>query len=393
MTTPLSSRVEARPSTQRTTSPLSAVMVVPKTELGTNPDGSDDTVIAAPDNQLTRITSSNEVSSLAPSGFVKAAYDEIELGASVDLFVLPFDVARADSVDARLTKVVAAFTAMNTAAQKAKLPHNTIDAILLPRESAIEGSNPDNAAFNALSTTCAAFEAVGVCDAGTISASGSITDTPTFADVQTWESQHSDPNIVAVTNRGDVAGYAGMFGSVIYLAHWAEVTSYPGSNYGIGAQPSNLRDLVRGVSNINPMFAFDENDGSSEAVVLRNEPNHLTSLIEWNGGLYFWGGRTQWPANDPRTYVSNLLISNRIRKEARRDLTSYLMLRGNRSRLAAMQLHVEGDLRATYVPHAVRSIEVVPVTLTAGHASVRVLVGFYDFIESIELLVEVFVDA
>lgn len=393
MVSPLSSRVIAQPSAQRTTSPLSAVMVMPKTELGTNPDGSEDIGLGAADNQITRLSASTEETALAPAGFSKAAYDEIELGASVDMYVLPFDVARADATDARLVKVQTALTAMNTQAEKRKLPHGTVDVILLPRETGLSGTSPDNAAFNSLSSACAAFEAVGICDAGTIPATGSLTDRPTFQEVQDWEATHSDPNIVSVTNRGDVAGYAGMFGSVIYLAHWAEVTSYPGANYGIGAQPSNLRDVVRGVTNINPVFAFDENDGSSEAVVLRNAPNHLTSLIEWNGADYFWGGRTQWPANDPRTYVSNLLISNRIKKEARRDLAPYLLLKGTRSRLSAMQLHVEGDLRATYVPGAVQSISVVEPTLVGGHASVRVLVRFYDFIESIELIVELQVNA
>ena len=390
MVSPLSSRIIARPSTQRTTSPLTAVMVTPKIELAA--EATDDITIGAPDNQLTRITSSNEETSLQATGFAKSAYDEIELGASVDLFALPFAVNRADVLEARLTKVSAALTAMNTQAQKDKLPHNTCDVILLPRETGLSGNSPTNAAFTSLASASAAFEAVGICDAGDIAASGDLTDTPDFASVQSWEEDHSDPNIVAVTNRGDVAGYPGMFGSVIYLAHWAEVTSYPGSNYGISAQPSNLRDVVRGVSNINPVRAFDETDGSSEAVVLRNAPNHLTSLITWNGATYFWGGRTQWPANDPRTYVSNLLISNRITKEARRDLASYLLLRGKRSRLSAMQLHVEGDLKATYQPGAVRSIQVVEPTLVGGHASVVVLVGFYDFIESIELVVETFVD-
>ena len=389
MVSPISSSVIARASTRRTASPLTMVLVVPKIEIMAAE--SDDITIAAPENQLTRITASNELSQLGSEGFARAAYDEIELGAVVDVFVLPFEVDRAtNTVAQRLPRVVAALDAMETEAERSKLPHGTCDIILLPRETALGDHNAANPAFTKLASTRAAFEAIGICDAGPINDGAIVAGTPSLADVQIWETNNVDNGIVAVTNRGNVAGYDGMMGSVIYAAHWAEVTSLPGEDYGIGAQPSNLRDVVRGVHGIDPRRSFSETDGSSEAVVLRNAPNHLTSIITWNGQTYMWGGRTQWPENDARTYVSNELIANRIVKEARRDLAPYLQLRGTRRRLSGMQAHVENDLRATYQPGAVESITVVDPLIEGGHVRVRVLVGFYDFIETVELVAELF---
>ena len=69
----------------------------------------------------------------------------------------------------------------------------------------------------------------------------------------------------------------------------------------------------------------------------------------------------------------------------------FINLRATGARLAAMQDKVETDLALTYVPGAARSIIVRDPVISAGHVSIVVDVKFYEFIESVSLVAEVFV--
>lgn len=381
MTTPLQTRIVPRPRVQRESSPLTMVLVTPKIEIATA-----NITIGAADNELSEVTDAT-VDALLGAGFARAAYNYIESGSSVRLFVLPFAVDTTDNDPAeRLGRVVAALTAMEGEAQKSKLPNRTFDVLALPRESGL-GTTAGNIAFTKVKETCTAFRAQAIVDAGPIAPTGDLADTPSDADVATWIGANKDPNILSVTNRGDASNIAGMGGSVIAAGHWATYTSL----YGIHAQPTNLRDVVQGVTNIDPVRGFDLLDGSAPAIVLANDPNYASSLITWNGQHYLWGGKTSFPANDARQYFGNNLVANRMVKEAQRDIAPYIGLTSRTRTLESMQIHVQNDLEATYVPGAVASVIARDPVISGNHVSLGLSVQFYDFIESVELVVDVYV--
>lgn len=383
MTSPVSVRTEVRPRTEVSASPLNIILVTPKVELGANA-GADVTIPAA-DSTLTEITSANETDQLGAGTFAKDAYDFIESGASSRLWVLPFPVVRADAEAARLSKVVTALSALDKTEEKAKLPNGKADMIVCPRETGLgTGANPVVAKLKTFGLDTH-IGAVSIVDAGEWGGANPVAQEPSQADVLSWETANADPNVMAVTNRADVSGYDGMWGSVIAAAHWARWTSLRGIHY----QPTNLVDTLAGVSDITPERVFNESDGSSSAVTLGQR--ELTSLITWNGQHFLWGGKTRFTGEDPRSFLSNNIVAHRIVKDATQDMAIYVGRRGNRANLAGLQVKLQDDLSGTYAPSAVRDIQVAEVTLVGGKATARVFVQFYDFIESVELIAEIFV--
>ena len=379
MVSPISVVINPRRQVSRAASPLSIVLVTPKIELGAS--AADDITIPAPDNELTEITNANEDTQLG-NGFARAAYDYIESGSSVRVFALPFAVDRTDNADsARLPRVVTALGALSNEVELAKLPNRTCDLIVVPNETGRgTGANSVVSALKPFGLDTS-LGAISVVDAGPTDGDR------TQAAVTAWEAANADPNVVAISNSGDVAGQADMPGSVIMAGHWARYTSI----HGIHAQPTNLRDTLTGVSNIQPERAFDERDGSSSAVVLAADPIYMTSIIDWNGSHYMWGGRTQHGAGDPRINIGNNLVSHRMVKEARRVLAPYLGVRGSPRILDGLTRTVGDTLAAQHVPNGVQSVEALDAVLTAGVVSVTVEVQFYDFIQSVRLTADVYV--
>lgn len=323
MTSRLNVRVEAEAQAQADVSPLSFVFPVEK-----------ESSVSAPDNELTEITFSNEDTQLGEATLAKNGYDFMESGGTARLFVLPVTPTGSDPVttEERLDSFVAALVAgLDDDLQRNKLPHGSVDFIVLPRETALGPVGTlETPGHNRVFTKLREYGldtslgAISIVDAGPVVDYSSPTATePSFADVQVWEAGNSDPNIMAVTNRGDVAGYPNMWGSIIAAAQWIRWTSH----FGIHAQPTNLRDLVLGADSFKPNRNFSPEDGSTEADVLSVAPHHLTSLITFNGNHFLWGGKTQFPnANDPRSFVSNNLISHRMVKQAKRDIFPYIGL-------------------------------------------------------------------
>ena len=383
-------RVEAEAAAQAEVSPLSIVFPVEK-----------EAAVTAPDSELTEVTFSNEDSVLGEDTLAKHAYDKMESGGIARLFVLPFTPSGADpaniTVDERLASVVAALRGgLESTNERNKLPHGSVDMIVLPRETTLGPvGTHESPNTNAVITRLKLYGldnslgAVSIVDAGPIADKDNVQATePSLEDVQIWEAGNTDPNIMAITNRGDIAGFPNMWGSVIAASHWIRYTS----ERGIHAQPTNLRDLLLGADSFKPVRSFSPEDGSTEAEILTNAPNFMTSLIQFQGQHFLWGGKTQHTnANDPRAFLSNNIIAHRMVKDAKRDLFPYLMLRGTGRVLDSMQTHVQNDLSATYVPTAVADVIVSNVTLTAGHARATFRVRFYGFIEYITLVAEVFI--
>ena len=270
-----------------------------------------------------------------------------------------------------------------------KLPNRSVDFVVLPRETGLGAASAANPVFAALAGVLGInhLGAVGLVDGGPLETSV-LADSPPQADVITWRGNNANANILSVTNRGDVAGYEGMWGSVIAAGHWAYYTA----QFGLSHPVANLRDQVLGVSNITPARDFDP-DGASAATTLKDSPNFLTSIISWDGSPYLYGGQTGAASeNDPLLDVANRLIANRIVKQGRRDLLPYVGRRGTERLLSSIQLQIQNDLAATYLaPGLVRSIDTQDVTLTGGRASARVDVGFFDIVDTVSLAVEVFV--
>lgn len=385
MATPVTVSLRTRPSVQRDASPITSILVVPKEEIVA---GAANVTIGAPDNTLTEITASNLTAQLASSGLVRSAYNHIEALSASRLFVLPFTVDTNDGISARLTKVVAAINRTQQASEKAKLPLRGADLMIVPREAGL-GTSAANPVFAAVAAACGVTQlgAIGLVDAGPYADNPASTE-PSQTNVLQWVANNKNGNVMSVTNRGNVAGFDAMYGSVLAAAHIAYYTGL----YNLAHSPFNLLDQLRGVSNFVPVRDFDPFDVSA-ANTLANSPNFLTSLITEDGSGYLWGGHTgESDENSPLLDVINHLVANRIYKQARQDLTRFVRRRATERLLSQVQVNIQNDLSATYVaPGLVADIDVGNVTLAGGHAEVVVDVQFFDILDTVSLTVEVYI--
>lgn len=397
MTSRVSTEIRVRPPLRRALSPWSMAVSVPKIEQETLDENDKTLPVAAPINKLVRVNAANADTVLGDSVFARAVYDFIESGASVDLFLLPFEVDTTDDGNAsRIARVVTSLGAFSDPAEVAKLPHRKLDLYVAPRETGLgSDSNPIVAKAKELYVPNGHVGAITICDAGPLTVRAGIDqlldeDNPTQTDVSTWESNNSGPSIYSVSNRGNIGGYDNMYGSVIVAAHQAQYTT---TQYGLGHNVFNLVDEIVGVSSLLPDRHFDPFDGSSEADVLSKPPHHLTSLIQYEGIYHAWGGTSQFAADDPRQYLFNNLLAQRIVKEAGRDMAPYIGQRATRSTLESMQVKVQRDLEIGYrnprIP-LVRDLEAQDPVITAGHTALQVNVQFYNPILSAALIVEVY---
>lgn len=362
MVAPLSARIIARHGINVEDSPLDMTIVLPQE------DG-----VTAAFNELVDLTTDDlATANLGSSGFGRAVYDYIEDHANVHVSLLPFEVDGTDNAAGRAARVVGALDALNSPVELAKIG-GPPDIIILPDECS-RGGTVSNPVVATLKSICATRGCTAFVDSAQDSQ----------ANAALWAGNNVNLNIFAFTNKGDVRGQSAMWGSVIGAGMWGHYTGI----HGIHAQPANLRDHVLGVSNISPERLFSEGDGSAPAEALSDEG--LTSIITWDGGHYLWGGRTGTVGTDPRVYVSNNIVSQRMVKQARRLLAPFLGLRGTGRRLSSMALAVENSLVAQYVPGAIEDLEVAQPVLTGGRASVALEAKFYQFIESIQLTAEVY---
>lgn len=380
MTSPLSVTINARPATRTLAAPYTMVLVVPKTEV----DGS--TVIPADINTLTEVTESTKGAVLG-SGDAVDMYDTIESGSAVRLFVLPFEVDSSDMTEStRLGNVRTALQALETATERAKLPGPFgADIIVCPRETGLgTGANAAVTELRALGLDTS-LGAVSFVDAGTIPHAEDLGTAPTVAQVTAWQTANTDPNVMAVSNRGDVEGHAEMFGSVIAAGHYARYASA----MGVQHQAANLIDVLVGADDFTPEREFVVEDGSSPAIALAAAG--VSSLVTWNGRHYFWGGKTGAPATDPRTYTANAIIAHRIVKQGRQILAPFLGQRGTGRNIDSIQVALQNTLSAQYVPAAVQGLDALDVDFTGNRATAEVSVQFYGFIEAIRLIADVYI--
>ena len=188
-----------------------------------------------------------------------------------------------------------------------------------------------------------------------------------------------------MSNRAHVSHYNDMWGSVIAAAHHARYAARD----GLWAHPFNLVDPILGAGTRTPDRAFDPGDGSSAAVALERE-HKVGSIIGFDAADYLWGAKSANSVTDPRQYAGNQIVANRMIKQARRILARFPKRRATGSRLETMRLSIERPLVNAYVPNAVRDVQARPPTINGDQASVVLDVDFYNFIESVQLVVEVF---
>ena len=328
---PISSRIVAEAAVRRDVTSFDCIFVTPKIERGAASDGSADITLPIAANTLTELSgrSDTELDGLVGNGFARKVFDLIEARTSVRVFALPFEVDPTDTAAERMAKVVTAIATLNSDAEIAKLPHQRVPAILLPREAGIVITpNADGVDAN---SAVAALElqydvnthigAVSFVDAGPITVAARadmVADQAALdqAAVTAWQGLNSHPGIVSVVNRGDSGGYENMWGSVIAYVHWANATSIHGLHY----QPTTFDDPIAGLSGINPPVTFNPRN-TAGAVALRHE--NLSSLIVWEGSDYLYGGRTSHDANDPRRVLAYDIISNDMVASAQRDIVQY----------------------------------------------------------------------
>ena len=176
-----------------------------------------------------------------------------------------------------------------------------------------------------------------------------------------------------------------MWGSVIAAAHLARYTS----QRGIWAHPFNLRDPALGVGATAPVRVFDPGDGSSDAVALERE-HVLGSIVQYDGADYIWGGKSYAAEKDARQWMGNQVVANRMLRRSRRTMARFLVQRSRGSTLESLRLSLERPLVNIYVPNAVRDVQVREPTITSGHISAVLDVGFWQFVESVQLTAEVY---
>ena len=395
-TAPISAVIERRRTVSLLPSPLVIVLAIPRTDFVPTPD----VVIPAanfPANQLTEITSANvdhlgtvpAANAATETSLMRAAYDYIEAGASLHVFALPFEVAAADTAAQRNAKVVTALnTTLNSSVERAKLPTDGVDVILVPQETAV-GTGADNI-YAALEVLCDSnpLECVALVDAGGLAYDNDARPgnaEPTAADVKLWSGNNRNLRIYAFSNRGDVANYNDMWGSVIAAAHHARYVS----RGGVHAHPFNLRDPVLGVGSIRPLRAFDPGDGSSSAIAVSRD-DRVGSIVQYDGVDFIWGGRSYATEDDPRQVLANHIVANRMVKFAKRRMARFLELRARGSNLEGLRLAIEVPLQNLYRPSAVRDVQVRRPVYTNGALTVRMPTAFYGFINSIALTAEVY---
>ena len=396
-TAPITVSVERRPTFTLLPSPLVVILALPRTDFVTVPNV---TITAAdfPVNQLTEITAANVdelgtvpgANSATNTSLARAAYDYIESGANLHVFALPFPVDAGDTAVERNGKVVVALnTTLGDSVQRAKLPRDGVDVIVVPGETAI-GTAADNV-YAALETLCDSdpLGCVSLVDAGGLAydnAARPDNAEPTAANVKLWSGVNRNIRIYAFSNRGDVANYNDMWGSVIAAAHHARYVS----RAGIHAHPFNLRDPVLGVAGVRPQRVFDPGDGSSSAIALDRD-DRVGSLVLYDGADFIWGGESYATEKDPRQVIANHIVANRMVKFAKRQMARYLRRRATGSNLEGLRLSIEVPLQNLYRPRAVQNVQVRrPVYDSSGKLSVRMPTAFHGFIQSIELTAEVY---
>lgn len=395
MTSPISTSIRTRPTHDLTESPLTIIMVMPSQDFVTGYTGG---AIASPFvvNNLTEITASNLAMLGTPATdstfMAKAAYEYIESGSSVHVYALPFNAASGDDFPTRAPKVVTAINALDTSVVKNVLPRAQADMLLVPRETAFGPTDDVNSILSAIETVCQSSHMglVALVDVGNATALANTANpaatAPTTADLTTTiKNRYRHLHIYAMSNRGATSNYPGMWGSVIAAGHQARYASID----GVGAYPWNLRDAISGVHSLAPERVFDPGDGSSEAVSLA-ATDKLSSIIQWEGVDYLWGGESYSAQADPRQNIGNHIVANRMIKRSKRVMAPYLRLRGTGATLDSLQVSVELPLQHLYVPRTVERVTARVPTITSGHVSIILDVKFYDFINSIALTVEVF---
>ena len=393
-TAPISVRTERRPTFTLLESPLTIVMAIPANDLiatfaltaGDFPSSQITEVTAANADGIGTVPGANP-STLTP--LARAAYDFIKAGANLHLFVLPFAALAADTQAVRNGNVVAALNAaLTSSVQRAKLPTNGVDVLLVPGETTF-GTASDSI-YSAMEVLCApaALECVGLVDAGGYAYDNDARPgaaEPTDADVKLWSGNNRNISIYAFSNRGDVANYNDMWGSVVAAAHHARYVS----RNGIWAHPFNLRDPVLGVAGVRPLRVFDPGDGSSSAIAIARD-DKVGSLVQYDGADFIWGGESYETEDDPRQVIANHIVANRATKRAKRIIARFLKRRAKGSTLESLRLSIEKPLQDLYVPNAIRGIQVRRPDFTGGRIRVRMPTDFYDFIDSIELTAEVY---
>jgi len=397
MVSPISVSVEARPPARIPASPLTVIMVVPKVDTVPTVD----LTIGAPAGELTEITAANVTTQLSaiPSasaatqtGVARAAYDLIEATAAVRVFVLPFAASggAATAGAARAAAIAGAIkAALDDPVQRGKLPETTgVDIIVVPREVGLTTQAP--AIVGQLKTSCAALECIAIVDAGDSGAAADArpaSDKPDAASVKTWSATNGGIAIYGVSNRGDVADYNGMWGSVIMTAHHARWAS----SEGVGTSPYDLVHELAGVGTITPGRILDLQDGSSEAVAMDRD-DEVSSLVTHAGVHYIWGGRSNaGGASDPREIIANHAVVNRSVKIARGIASRVVRRRATANRLQSLRVDIERAVAGAYVPDALRSIEAATPVLTGNSLRVPFDLRFWTHIDSVSLVAEVYI--
>ena len=386
--------INPRPTVTLAPSPLVYVMAIPKIDLVTAVDyttplnAGEFTQITEDNRDTLGVVSANNPATETP--MARAAYDFIEANANTAFYALPFDVDSNDSADARSAKCASALTAaFASATERAKLPNGEGDVIIVPRECAV--GTASNAVVTALKAICGprARAMVAVVDAGSIghipTARAGATE-PLIADITTWSTNNGGLTIYPISNRGDVSHYNDMWGSVIMAAHWAHYTSLR----GIQAHPANFRDPVLGVGNPVPTRVYDPSDGTDPATAINRE-SRVSSITQYNGQFFLYGGQSASAADDPRSDMGNHIVCNRMIKEGRRLLVPFRGLRGTGGNLAGIQNTLQQHLNRLYVPTAAELIEVRNPTINSGLVSVTADAKFFGFIDRVSLDIEVYV--
>ncbi len=394
MVSPISVSIRARPSLRVQPSPLSILLVVG--HIDTVP--TTDVTLGAPAGEVTEITAANATTMLGavPSAspgtqtpLGRAAYDLIEAGSAAHVFVLPFATSDSDNAAARAAKIASALTgALGSSVERSKFPDSGLDMIVLPRETAVAAPGAIVAALKSVAAQ-GSLECVALCDAGNAQAAVGARPSaanPTAATVVSWAGANGGIEIYAVSNRGDVPSYDGMWGSVIMAAHHARWASVE----GVGSSPYDLSHPLAGASNLTPARELDLTDGASIAVSLDRD-HEISSLTTYEGGHFIWGGLSASTVEDPRQSIANHIVANRSLRIARDQAAQVVRQRATGDLIQGLRVRIEQAIERAFVPRFLADVQVDTPTIAGGVLTVPYELRFDDYIHTVSLQAEVYV--
>lgn len=358
MVAPLTVRVQAVPS-PLPQEPLDVVFIGPK-----QTDGS----FAA--DTLTQITQTNALAGLGKAGAMKRAYDTISSAVATRNWALPYTDSNDEAT--LVSNMNDAINAMSKPEEKAKIDGSPF-VVVIPEVTGAHG----NAAFAPLATLRTVVQTLR---GGVIFADAAQ---DSFASTSAWLKANSGAGQISMCNDATFNGVANTSGAIIAAAHYLRNFS---GNFGVN--PIGTTYPIQGISTPSPSIPFDP-ISNAQAELFDDE--YGTSIIEYGGNFYLWGGKMQAAVGGSDLEVVGHRI---VTFDLTRQMQDLLLRYVGRLATTAVFLQISSQASALISPRITtgqaESASLTDVTVdSTGHLTATLNVAFADPIEAAILTVSV----